>query len=124
MKKQWKGVRWRLVHTPAHGRGPGRTHLQYWHRTHKEWEMDCTSRRYRADEQGTPALKSECCTRCIDMIERVFGVTDDSCPECHNKFDGRMPGWVYGSNWDWVDCQVCHGTGKDPALLDYEGATR
>lgn len=36
------------------------------------------------------------------------------CPECHNQFGGRMPGHVYGSNWDFVPCQTCKGTGLAP----------
>jgi hypothetical protein len=35
------------------------------------------------------------------------------CPECHNQFGGKMPGHTYGSNWDFVPCQTCHGTGFD-----------
>jgi DnaJ-class molecular chaperone len=34
------------------------------------------------------------------------------CPTCRNQFEGRMPGWVYGSNWEWVPCQTCNGTGR------------
>lgn len=33
------------------------------------------------------------------------------CPECGNQFEGRMPGHKYGSNWDWVPCHTCQGTG-------------
>lgn len=33
------------------------------------------------------------------------------CSECHNKFDGKMPGWKYGSNWEWVPCYTCNGKG-------------
>lgn len=33
------------------------------------------------------------------------------CHRCHNQFDGKMPGYAYGSNWDWVDCQTCRGAG-------------
>lgn len=30
--------------------------------------------------------------------------------------EGQMPGHVYGSNWDWVPCQTCHGSGRVPAV--------
>lgn len=33
------------------------------------------------------------------------------CPECHGHYGGKMPGHVYGSNWDWVPCQTCGGSG-------------
>lgn len=37
-----------------------------------------------------------------------------ACPECRNQFGGKMPGHVYGSNWDFVPCQTCQGTGAAP----------
>lgn len=37
-----------------------------------------------------------------------------ACSECHNRFNGKMPGHKYGSNWDWVPCQTCKGTGRKP----------
>jgi hypothetical protein len=41
--------------------------------------------------------------------------TTERCPRCWNQFEGRMPGHVYGSNWDFVPCQTCNGDGKtDP----------
>ncbi len=36
------------------------------------------------------------------------------CPECHNQFEGRMPGHIYGSNWDFVPCRTCAGSGFEP----------
>jgi len=33
------------------------------------------------------------------------------CPECSNRFEGRMPGHKYGSSWSWVPCQTCCGAG-------------
>lgn len=46
----------------------------------------------------------------------------NSCPECHNQFEGRMPGHKYGSNWDWVPCQTCGGSGTAPGGDAVEGA--
>lgn len=118
------GVKYMLASTNPSRHSPGRTHLWIYDRLNREWTVDCTSRRYTCIEQDTPALQSECCTKCAPMIERVFGITDDTCPECHNQFEGKMPGHAYGSNWDWVPCQTCHGTGKDPAHTTYERTAR
>jgi len=38
--------------------------------------------------------------------------TTKRCPTCLNQFEGRMPGYYYGSNWDWVPCQTCGGAGR------------
>ena len=38
------------------------------------------------------------------------------CTECRNRFDGKVPGHSYGSNWDWVDCRTCRGTGWEPEV--------
>lgn len=38
------------------------------------------------------------------------------CPECKGQFEGRMPGHVYGSNWDFVPCRTCNH--NDDPLLD------
>lgn len=37
--------------------------------------------------------------------------TTTVCPECRYQFGGKVPGHRYGSNWDWVPCQTCNGTG-------------
>ncbi len=26
------------------------------------------------------------------------------CPTCRGQFGDKMPGHLYGSNWDWVPC--------------------
>lgn len=39
---------------------------------------------------------------------------NDPCPECDNQFGGSVPGWQYGSAWDWVPCPTCHGAGWLP----------
>lgn len=50
-----------------------------------------------------------------DDVTRIeWRYLDDPCPECHNQFDGKMPGHVYGSNWPWVPCQTCQGVGLIP----------
>lgn len=36
--------------------------------------------------------------------------TTEPCPECGDRFDGKMPGHVYGSNWAWVPCRTCSTT--------------
>lgn len=38
----------------------------------------------------------------------------DPCPECDNQFEGSVPGWQYGSAWDWVPCPTCRGVGWLP----------
>jgi hypothetical protein len=49
---------------------------------------------------------------CYVSVRRIEWVYERvTCPECHNQFNGRMPGHAYGSNWDWVPCQTCHGDG-------------
>jgi hypothetical protein len=35
------------------------------------------------------------------------------CPHDCERFGGRVPGWVRGSNWDFVPCW-CNGTGRVP----------
>jgi hypothetical protein len=32
------------------------------------------------------------------------------CPNNCTRFDGKVPGHIYGSNWPWVPCQTCMGT--------------
>lgn len=32
------------------------------------------------------------------------------CPNNCTRFDGKVPGHIYGSNWPWVTCQTCMGT--------------
>lgn len=39
------------------------------------------------------------------------GPVQIQCPACRNQFGGQMPGHKYGSNWAFVPCQTCSGTG-------------
>lgn len=41
--------------------------------------------------------------------------TTVECPSDCARFDGQWPGWMLGSNWDWVPCPVCAGAKRcDP----------
>lgn len=41
--------------------------------------------------------------------------TTVECPSDCARFDGNWPGWMLGSNWDWVPCPVCSGATRcDP----------
>lgn len=42
--------------------------------------------------------------------------TTEQCPDGCTRFHGRMPGHVYGSNWDWVPCQTCGGAMTCPPI--------
>lgn len=35
-----------------------------------------------------------------------------SCPNDCERFGGKVPGYTRGSNWDWVPCGVCDGSGR------------
>lgn len=41
----------------------------------------------------------------------------EPCPHDCARFGGRVPGWVRGSNWDFVPCW-CNGTGRVPRTAD------
>ena len=49
---------------------------------------------------------------------RNRSVMTECCPTCHDQFNGKMPGHYYGSNWDWVPCQTCQGTGSIESTCD------
>ncbi len=38
-----------------------------------------------------------------------------TCGQFAGSLLGKMPGHVYGSNWPWVPCQTCGGSGYVPA---------
>ena len=48
----------------------------------------------------------------IDVAAVTRLICPPVCETCKGQFDGKMPGWKYGSNWDWVPCPECHGRSR------------
>lgn len=82
------------------------------------WETACED--VRESWQGTTAAMLDALLALPVPLLREIAAATKPCETCGqfagSIHEGQMPGHVYGSNWDWVPCQTCHGSGRVPAV--------
>jgi len=82
------------------------------------WETACED--VRESWQGTTAAMLDALLAVPVPLLREIAAATKPCETCGqfagSIHEGQMPGHVYGSNWDWVPCQTCHGSGRVPAV--------